>query len=331
MESHESFLIKNIGDSRKVMKFFLSKIIEPSLFENIKTTLLKEGQSIEEQNRIKGGMFSLWEFGFYYGSYSRLPANITIAKLVQHFMLEPTEFKIHQFQYYHINERYVESLFKLEIIENLIYGFQYIISKYKNSVFKIENTDRYGDKGIGTGYLVKLHSNLIIVTNDHVVANNNGLKLFSVNDEEYDFDLIYENKSKDIAFLKLNLSKGSFEKFNKSHFPIPIKQQIEPLKEIITIGYPTIPLSKESYQVYHKGEINSLIEDYNGNKLFIISAKTSSGNSGSPVIDNSGMVLGTITRELFDKGELEKKGKLPYYAVIPSIETLNCASELFEH
>ncbi len=328
MESPESLLLKNIEESRKVIRFFLAKVIDQVFFEDIKNKLLEEGQKDVEQNRINLGMFSLYEFGLYFGSYKRIITNTTISRLVQNFMLEPANIQIRGMHYYQLNEKYVKSLFELGVIENLLFGFQYVINKYRHSVFKIENTLKNGDKGIGTGYLISLGSNLIIVTNEHVTANNQKLKLFSVIDQEYKFELVYENKTKDISFLKLDLQKESVETFVEKHIPIPIKSQIEPLKEIITIGYPSIPFSREAYQVYHKGEINSQIEDYQGNKLFIISAKTSSGNSGSPVIDNSGMVLGTITRELFDKGELERKGKLPYYAVIPSIETINCFNDL---
>lgn len=328
MESFESLMLKNIEESRKVIKFFLAKVIEPSLFEEIKKKFLKDGQKEDERNRINLGIFSLREFGLFFGTYERIITKTTINKLVDNFMLEPTEYRINQHQYYRLNELYVKSLFHLEVIENLLFGFQFIINKFRNSVFKIEHTDINGDPSIGTGYLICSGMKFLIITNEHVVGRNHGLRLFSVENIEYNFEIVFENEDKDIAILEINLQDKDKVFFKESHIPLNLKVEIEPLKEILTIGYPSIPLSKEAYQVYHKGEINSLIEDYNGNKLFIISAKTSSGNSGSPVIDNSGMVLGTITRELFDKGELEKKGKLPYYAVIPTVETINCLNIL---
>jgi S1-C subfamily serine protease len=328
MESFESLLIKNIDESRKVIRFFLAKVIEPSLFEEIKKKFLKDGQKVDEQNRINSGIFSLWEFGLFFGSYKRIVTKTTIKKLVDNFMLETTEYQINHFQYYSLNELYVQSLFRSGVIENLLFGFQFIINKFRNSVFKIEHKDINGDPSIGTGYLIANDVKFLIITNEHVVARNHGLRLLSVRNIEYNFEIVFENEDKDIAILEIKLSDKDLKYFKDSHIPFNLKSDFEPLKEIITIGYPSIPLSKDAYQVYHKGEINSLIEDYNGNQLFIISAKTSSGNSGSPVIDNSGMVLGTITRELFDKGDLEKKGKLPYYAVIPSIETINCLNKL---
>ena len=93
------------------------------------------------------------------------------------------------------------------------------------------------------------------------------------------------------------------------------------------IKYPTIPTTKFAYQVYHKGEVNSFVEDYWDNNLFLISAKTSSGNSGSPIIDNSGMVVGVITEELFEKDKFYEKGKLPYYAGIPTVEIVKAITK----
>jgi S1-C subfamily serine protease len=94
---------------------------------------------------------------------------------------------------------------------------------------------------------------------------------------------------------------------------------MELLSDIVTIGFPRIPRSTEAYQTCHKGEINSIIgQDYDGQELFIFSAKTSSGNSGSPVINRYGLVVGIVTQELFEQQSFKEQGKLPYYAAIPA-------------
>lgn len=86
-------------------------------------------------------------------------------------------------------------------------------------------------------------------------------------------------------------------------------------------------MTKHSYQVYHKGELNSFVEDYRENQLFLFSAKTSSGNSGSPIIDKYGMVIGIVTEELFEQELFYEKGKLPYYAGIPTEEIIKSVNE----
>ena len=80
----------------------------------------------------------------------------------------------------------------------------------------------------------------------------------------------------------------------------------------------------------NKGEINSYIENYSGNTLFLISAKTSSGNSESPVINEKGQVLGMVAHELFEKGALLEKGKLLYTGIIPTNIIFYLLYEFFE-
>ena len=68
----------------------------------------------------------------------------------------------------------------------------------------------------------------------------------------------------------------------------------------------------------HKGEVNSLIEGYNPKQSYLIfSAKTSSGNSGSPLINLRGAVIGIVSEEFFDQDAFKDRGKPPYYAALP--------------
>lgn len=88
-------------------------------------------------------------------------------------------------------------------------------------------------------------------------------------------------------------------------------------------------MTKYAYQVYHKGEINSHIEDYFGNKLFLFSAKTSPGNSGGPIIERSGMVIGIVTEMLFEQEEFFQKGILPYSAGIPATKIIDFLNDQY--
>jgi len=127
------------------------------------------------------------------------------------------------------------------------------------------------------------------------------------------------DSKRDLAFIEL------IEEFKNPTFHL--NTDINILTEIITIGYPSIPMTNGSYQICHKGEINSFVEDYQSNKKFLFSAKTSSGNSGSPIIDKYGMVVGIVSEELFQQNEFYTKGKLPYYAGIPTIEIIKSLNE----
>lgn len=326
MQSIEYVMLNQKEECDKVLYFFLSKVLSPKLFEDIQKKLLKDGQSEGRKIGIEIGAFSLIEFGTYYGKFKTVIANIVLKKLDEKLYLIPLGTPINGFQYYHLNETYLTTMNKMGVVENQVYGFPYIMKKYRNSVFKIENTASNEEKDIGTGYYTFINGKHLIITNEHVIAKKKSLRLLSVDEKEFEFKIVYQNNEKDLAFLELVLKE--IEDFSLEHIPFRLKPSIELLQQIITIGYPRIPQTKEAYQLYHQGEVNSQIEDYRGNKLFLISAKTSSGNSGSPVIDETGLVLGTITRELFEKDALQKKGKLPYYAVIPTIELTKCLAEV---
>ncbi|MBF0593116.1 MAG: hypothetical protein HQL02_13615 [Nitrospirae bacterium] len=65
---------------------------------------------------------------------------------------------------------------------------------------------------------------------------------------------------------------------------------IEPqiLDNVITIGYPKIPLSTKAEIVSQKGEINTFIKDMYQNKYCLFSAITRPGNSGGPIFSEKG-------------------------------------------
>ena len=215
---------------------------------------------------------------------------------------------------YQVNEKYAKLLYERDLIYNVMFGFQYILDKYKNSIIKIENIDKRKDHSIGTGFIVLQENISLIITNKHVLKNAETINIYDKDDMKLEFNEPILSNDKDIAIIPLK------EKQKHPHFIL--SEDIQIISEIITIGYPSIPMAKLAYQVCHKGEVNSSIEDYRGNKLFLISAKTSSGNSGSPVINDFGNVIGIITEELFEKDLFYEKGKLPYYAAIPSIEII---------
>lgn len=301
-----------------VYNFFLSKDLDNDYFNEIVDFLTEKAKNDTEKTRVKFGMFSFIHFLTFISQTNRIKRGVN--SMVVRFTLETLEEKlllkradlitIGEIAYESTGE-YVKVLNKYGLIENTLFGFEFIINRYRNSVFKVENTANNNAMDIGTGFLHIRGKDELLVTNYHVLENAKKIKVYDVDDKEILFELLHSNSENDIALVKLKRKCDSPNGFIFN----PVQKV---LSEIITIGYPSIPMAKEAYQIYHKGEINSHMEDYRGNKLFLISAKTSSGNSGSPVIDKNGLVVGMVARELFEKGALLEKGKLAYIGVIPS-------------
>lgn len=176
-----------------------------------------------------------------------------------------------------------------DLIVNKVIGFAEIRKQYKDFVLKIENVGVDDTHSIGTGFLVIAgweygQAKSVLITNKHVLDDSKYIRVLSEDNTEVGVSEIVFDSQYDIAFLFLNNIdvKGPY---------LIINPECEVLDNIITIGYPSVPLTKDAYQLTHKGEINSIVEDYFSGKLLIISNKTSAGNSGSPVINDEGCIV----------------------------------------
>ena len=221
-------------------------------------------------------------------------------------------------QSFGLNEDWIKYLHDNDLLYNHLFGFRYVIEKYQQSVVKIEVLSSEGDYSIGTGWLLDIirpdtQRIRFVLTNDHVIAECKSFKVLTKDEiliPHYEIERFQEREGIDMAIIRVDKDP------QVPDFNLTSPQGI--LDEIITIGYPSIPNSREAYQVVHKGEINSYVKDYSNQDLLIISARTSPGHSGSPVLDEMGRVVGMVARELFEKDAFIQKGITPYFACLPA-------------
>lgn len=155
-----------------------------------------------------------------------------------------------------------------------------------NQLNKNEDKPRLESNFRATGFMIDVNNNLI-VTNAHVlneaahqiiVENNNG--------EQFSAQSIYVNSNNDIAILKIT------DKDFKKMKPIPysIKNKNADLGEsVFILGYPKQEI------VYGEGYI-SAENGYEMDTSFCqLSTLANEGNSGSPVINKNGEVIGIIS------------------------------------
>lgn len=307
--------------TKTALDFFTCLGYDSKMYEEIRELFEKrylKYNNIHEVSGARLGNYTANDFVFFMASkIDPVPggiAEIVIEELFKKNVLLKSENTTSGSRVeYRPNIELVKFLRDNNLLLNLFYGFNFIIKKYKSSVPIIEVQDNNGDMSAGTGFYVKYKNSPLIVTNKHVIEKQKILNLFY---DSYKLDIkkTILSDNHDIAFILLD-KEPNLE-------PLFLNKSLNVLDDIITIGYPAIPMTQEAYQVYHKGEVNSFVKEYNGSNLFVISAKTSSGNSGSPVIDKYGSVVGMVTKELFEKEEFYKKGKLPYYAAIPTTDIL---------
>ena len=135
-----------------------------------------------------------------------------------------------------------------------------------------------------TGFL--LNKNGYVVTNYHVVNGADSVHLQNRQGQSYKADIIYKDLAKDLAILHISDSEFSPNKNVPYSFR---RQNLDLGDDIFTIGYP------RDEAVYGEGYLSSAT-GYAGDTLaYQISIPLNPGNSGGPVFDHFGNIIGIIS------------------------------------
>ncbi len=135
-----------------------------------------------------------------------------------------------------------------------------------------------------TGFL--LNKNGYVVTNYHVVNGADSVHLQNRLGESYKADIIYKDMTKDLAILHIN--DGEFTPSRNIPYSFR-RQNLDLGDDIFTIGYP------RDEAVYGEGYLSSAT-GYAGDTLaYQISIPLNPGNSGGPVFDHYGNIIGIIS------------------------------------
>lgn len=135
----------------------------------------------------------------------------------------------------------------------------------------------------GTGFLIDGKG--IIVTNAHVVAGSSSVVVQNNKGQEFRVRIIYTNIQNDLAFLKVE-----DDDFRSIGLPYGIRKGGAELGEpLFTLGFPREEI------VYNEGYMSAKT-GYKGDTLsFQIGVSANPGNSGGPVFNKNGEVIGIIT------------------------------------
>ena len=173
-----------------------------------------------------------------------------------------------------------------ELLVNKINQTNNEISKLKRSTL-INNTPARKEPTIdyrGTGFLIDGKGYL--VTNAHVVETMKSVYVQDDKGNYYSAATIYLDKNSDLAVLKIKDS--AFKTYNT--LPYTIKKTNSELGEqIFILGFP------KSEVVYGEGYLSANSGNDGDSSAYQLSIPANPGNSGGPVINSNGEIIGIIT------------------------------------
>lgn len=183
-------------------------------------------------------------------------------------------------------------------------GFPFTRNYFFNSVLPIVGINKNGDSDIGTAYFIGDNK---FVTAAHCVTDLVSFNLLDHSCNPMQLKEIWYMKDRNKADYDLAVIciEGNC---NIQSFQL---EDLEILEEILVMGYPPIPglnpiLTAETASVgatidsIQKGDVGEVVSNastyFHNLQYFLINARVKGGNSGSPVINKTGRVIGTVVQ-----------------------------------
>jgi len=144
--------------------------------------------------------------------------------------------------------------------------------------------------GSGSGFFVSSEGH--IITNHHVIDGCNTTKV-NFKGNQIDAQILAVDKMNDIAILKTNIKPESI-------FPIS-NEDVSLLEDVVVAGY---PLGKQVSSAIktHKGVVTALAGAGDNYSNFQTDATINAGNSGGPIMNQKGNVVGIAVQTWVEEG-----------------------------
>ena len=173
-------------------------------------------------------------------------------------------------------------------------------SKTQTEQSPIPNKLKYS----GTGFMFS--SKDYVITNWHVIRGAKNIKVKFLNGEKINAEVILQDSKNDIAFLKLERSP----QLPASSLRVGDSSSVKMGDKVFTIGYPAHWVMGQNPK-YTEGVVNALSGIKDDPAVFQISAQIQPGNSGGPIFDESGNVIGIAQASLDPQLTTESIGAIP--------------------
>lgn len=141
------------------------------------------------------------------------------------------------------------------------------------------NPGAYG----GTGFA--LSQDGYIATNAHVIAGGDSIYVQNSKGEAFKAKIVYQDLAHDLAIIKIIDSN-----FSMPPLPYALSKSEAPVgQDVYMLGYPRDEI------VYGKGYVSSQTGFRDDSNSYQVSIPVNPGNSGAPLLDGSGNVIGIVS------------------------------------
>ncbi len=165
------------------------------------------------------------------------------------------------------------------------------------------------DQGFGSGFLIS--SDGYIITNYHVVADTAGIKVVLNDNTEHDVEIVRVSKIYDLALLKIDVK-------DMVPYKINLSKDVEIASEVYAIGTPS---AEDLSQTVSKGIISG-VRNIDNTKLIQTDASVNSGNSGGPLVNKQGEVIGVVSAKLKGFGVEGVAFGIPAYEILERLKII---------
>ena len=142
--------------------------------------------------------------------------------------------------------------------------------------------------GSGSGFIVDAGG--LVITNEHVVSGETNVGVSLTNGRRHEGDVLARDAASDLALVQINRN-GSFDAI-----PVGDPSRVRVGDEVLALGFPLADRIGTNLTVT-RGIISS-IRTVNGVQLFQTDAALNPGNSGGPLVNSAGEVIGVSSSKI---------------------------------
>jgi len=158
----------------------------------------------------------------------------------------------------------------------------------------------FGQTGSGSGFVI--HPDGYVLTNHHVIDDAAQITVVVSGKGKFPASIVAEDDYKDLALLKI-------EAAGLDALPIAESKNVNVLDTIFVLGYPLYSTLGADVSA-SQGHVNAVRED-GRIPLLQIDANVNFGNSGGPVVNDRGEVIGVVVSKLNAAFFLQETGSIP--------------------